>query len=143
MALVGLVRVSTNRQETQRQHDALDPICVRVFEDKRSGLGGDEFGLILYRVDEQEARRILDRLVAKVRGRRFGQHNVSSTISVGVVLATEANSDPDAVLAQADADRVKSDGGDAVAAAGNDPVLVDRRTGCTDRLPPALAIMCP
>lgn len=37
MALVGLVRVSTQRQETARQHDALDPICVRVFEEKVSG----------------------------------------------------------------------------------------------------------
>lgn len=37
MAYVGLVRVSTDKQETQRQHDALDPICVRVFEEKISG----------------------------------------------------------------------------------------------------------
>lgn len=37
MALVGLVRVSTANQETQRQHDALDPICVRVFEERVSG----------------------------------------------------------------------------------------------------------
>lgn len=37
MALVGLVRVSTDKQETQRQHDALDPICVKVFEEKVSG----------------------------------------------------------------------------------------------------------
>ncbi|MGV9679116.1 recombinase family protein [Nocardia sp. NPDC003482] len=37
MALVGLVRVSTSRQETQRQHDDLDPICVRVFEERISG----------------------------------------------------------------------------------------------------------
>lgn len=37
MALVGLVRVSKKDQETARQHDALDPICVRVFEEKLSG----------------------------------------------------------------------------------------------------------
>jgi len=37
MALVGLVRVSTQKQETARQHDALDPICVKVFEEKVSG----------------------------------------------------------------------------------------------------------
>ena len=37
MALVGLVRVSTSKQETARQHDALDPICERVFEEKISG----------------------------------------------------------------------------------------------------------
>lgn len=37
MALVGLVRVSTYKQETARQHDALDPICVQVFEEKVSG----------------------------------------------------------------------------------------------------------
>lgn len=37
MALIGLVRVSTSKQETARQHDALGPICVRVFEEKVSG----------------------------------------------------------------------------------------------------------
>jgi DNA invertase Pin-like site-specific DNA recombinase len=37
MALVGLVRVSTKAQETARQHDVLDAICVKVFEDKVSG----------------------------------------------------------------------------------------------------------
>lgn len=37
MTLVGLVRVSTDKQETQRQRDALDPICVKVFEEKVSG----------------------------------------------------------------------------------------------------------
>lgn len=37
MSLVGLVRVSTSEQETARQHDALDPICIRVFEEKVSG----------------------------------------------------------------------------------------------------------
>jgi hypothetical protein len=37
MALIGLVRVSTDKQNTQRQHDALDPICRKVFEEKISG----------------------------------------------------------------------------------------------------------
>jgi len=37
VALVGLVRVSTDKQETRRQHDALDPICIKVFEEKVSG----------------------------------------------------------------------------------------------------------
>ena len=37
MALVGLVRVSTKGQDTARQHDALNPICVKVFEEKVSG----------------------------------------------------------------------------------------------------------
>lgn len=37
MALIGLVRVSTSKQETRRQHDDLDPICVRVFEETISG----------------------------------------------------------------------------------------------------------
>ncbi|WP_240778065.1 recombinase family protein [Nonomuraea basaltis] len=37
MALIGLVRVSTDKQNTQRQHDALDPICWKVFEEKSSG----------------------------------------------------------------------------------------------------------
>lgn len=37
MALVGLVRVSTDKQNVDRQHDALDPICTRVFEEKISG----------------------------------------------------------------------------------------------------------
>ncbi|WP_145943528.1 recombinase family protein [Corynebacterium glyciniphilum] len=37
MALVGLVRVSTKGQDVARQHDALDPICIKVFEEKVSG----------------------------------------------------------------------------------------------------------
>ena len=37
MALIGLVRVSTDKQKTQRQHDALAPICLKVFEEKVSG----------------------------------------------------------------------------------------------------------
>ncbi|MFD7602775.1 recombinase family protein [Streptomyces mirabilis] len=38
MALVGLVRVSTDKQETARQHDALNEAgCVKVFEEKISG----------------------------------------------------------------------------------------------------------
>ena len=37
MALIGLVRVSTDKQKTRRQHDALDPICLKVFEEKVSG----------------------------------------------------------------------------------------------------------
>jgi DNA invertase Pin-like site-specific DNA recombinase len=36
VALIGLVRVSTDRQNTQRQHGALDPICGRMFEEKIS-----------------------------------------------------------------------------------------------------------
>lgn len=37
MALIGLVRVSTEKQNTRRQHDALDPICWKVFDEKASG----------------------------------------------------------------------------------------------------------
>lgn len=37
MALVGLVRVSTDKQNVDRQHDALDHICIKVFEEKVSG----------------------------------------------------------------------------------------------------------
>src|ERR1044072_7607706 len=37
MPQVGLVRVSTDKQNTERQHDALDPICLKVFEEKMSG----------------------------------------------------------------------------------------------------------
>ncbi|MEU6730093.1 recombinase family protein [Nonomuraea wenchangensis] len=37
MALIGLVRVSTDKQKTQRQHDALDPVCLKVIEEKASG----------------------------------------------------------------------------------------------------------
>ncbi|WP_104131247.1 recombinase family protein [Cryobacterium sp. M91] len=37
MTLIGLVRVSTDKQNTRRQHDALDPICWKVFEEKISG----------------------------------------------------------------------------------------------------------
>lgn len=34
---LGLVRVSTHGQDVKRQHNSLDPICVRVFEEKVSG----------------------------------------------------------------------------------------------------------
>lgn len=37
MAVFELVRVSTKVQDTACQHDALDPICVKVFEEKVSG----------------------------------------------------------------------------------------------------------
>ncbi len=37
VALIGLVRVSTDKQNAQRQHDALDPICLKMFEEKISG----------------------------------------------------------------------------------------------------------
>jgi DNA invertase Pin-like site-specific DNA recombinase len=37
VALIGLVRVSTDKQNTRRQHDALDPICLHVFEERASG----------------------------------------------------------------------------------------------------------
>lgn len=37
MALIGLVRVSTSKQETARQHDALNGLCVKVFEETVSG----------------------------------------------------------------------------------------------------------
>jgi|GEM_PF-5259903 len=37
MALIGLVRVSTDAQDTRRQHDVPDPIYWRVFEEKVSG----------------------------------------------------------------------------------------------------------
>ena len=37
MTLIGLIRVSTDKQNTRRQHDALDPICWKVFEEKISG----------------------------------------------------------------------------------------------------------
>ncbi|MFE4959197.1 recombinase family protein [Streptomyces sp. NPDC056653] len=37
LTLIGLVRVSTDKQKTQRQHDALAPICLKVFEEKISG----------------------------------------------------------------------------------------------------------
>lgn len=37
MTLVGLVHLSTRRQETARQHAVLDPICVTVFEEKANG----------------------------------------------------------------------------------------------------------
>jgi DNA invertase Pin-like site-specific DNA recombinase len=50
MALIGLVRVSTDKQSTQRQHDALGPICWKVYEERASGkLAADD------RPDLQEA----------------------------------------------------------------------------------------
>ena len=37
MALIGLIRVSTDKQKARRQHDDLDPICLKAFEEKISG----------------------------------------------------------------------------------------------------------
>jgi DNA invertase Pin-like site-specific DNA recombinase len=37
VALIGLVRVSTDKRKTRRQHDALGPICLKVFEERISG----------------------------------------------------------------------------------------------------------
>ncbi|MFB4315155.1 hypothetical protein [Actinomadura sp. 21ATH] len=38
-ALIGLVRVSTDKQNTQRQHGALGPFCLKVFSPPRSTEG--------------------------------------------------------------------------------------------------------
>lgn len=54
VAQVGLVRVSTQKQEVQRQHDALDPICVKVFEERASGK--------LKVADREDLQRALDYL---------------------------------------------------------------------------------
>jgi phosphate starvation-inducible protein PhoH len=43
MALIGLVRVSTDKQNTQRQRDALDPICLKVVEEILTGIEGIDF----------------------------------------------------------------------------------------------------
>jgi DNA invertase Pin-like site-specific DNA recombinase len=54
--LVVLVRVSTLQQATQRQLNARDPICLRVFEEKVSGK---------FKVDERPgmlAVQVVDRL---------------------------------------------------------------------------------
>ncbi|MEU3170358.1 recombinase family protein [Streptosporangium sp. NPDC006930] len=52
MALIGQVRVSTDKQNTQRQHDALDPICWKVFEEKISGkLATDDRPVLLAALD--------------------------------------------------------------------------------------------
>ncbi|MFG2248177.1 recombinase family protein [Spirillospora sp. NPDC048823] len=37
VALIGLVRVGTDKQKTQRQRSALDPICLKVFEEQANG----------------------------------------------------------------------------------------------------------
>lgn len=36
MALIGLVRVTEDARDVERQHEVLDPICARVFEEETS-----------------------------------------------------------------------------------------------------------
>lgn len=52
MTLVGLVRVNTKGQDTARQHGTLDPICVKVFDEKVSGKLAIADVLTQYRVTE-------------------------------------------------------------------------------------------
>jgi DNA invertase Pin-like site-specific DNA recombinase len=67
VALVGLVRVSTSKQETARQHDALDGLCVKVFEEKISGrLAVDARPTLAVAIDYLCAGDMLDRSVAVV-----------------------------------------------------------------------------
>ncbi|WP_326822725.1 hypothetical protein [Streptosporangium sp. NBC_01756] len=40
MALIGLVLAGTDKQNTQRQHDALDPICLPEAARRRGWAGG-------------------------------------------------------------------------------------------------------
>lgn len=87
MALPGLVRVSTAKRETQRQHNALDPICERVFEEKASGkLAVDE------RPDLKAARK---------RGHLGGRPRVIDHAKRAIVLSRRAKGQSVRVIARA------------------------------------------
>lgn len=95
MALVGLVRVSTDKQNVDRQHDALDPICVKVFEEKISGkLAVDERPGLSAALDYlregdmltvQEVDRLgRDTLTGLVTLAELFEHNISVKVLEGV-----------------------------------------------------------
>jgi diguanylate cyclase (GGDEF)-like protein len=74
--------------------------CLRT-TDTAARIGGDEFAVLLTRVDEEHVRRIAARILRSVsQPYRVGEHPVQVGASMGV--ATEAD-DIDALLCQADA----------------------------------------
>jgi len=86
VALIGMVRVSAAKRETQRQHDALDPICERVFKEKDGGK---------LAVDERPGLK-----AARNRGHVGGQPRVIDDAKRAIILSRRAKGDSIRVIAR-------------------------------------------
>lgn len=67
-------------------------------------IGGEEFAMLLPETDEQDALQLAERLRAAFEATSFavGGHAVTATVSVGVAISQQANSDLAALLKAAD-----------------------------------------
>ncbi|MDH3490656.1 MAG: EAL domain-containing protein [Gammaproteobacteria bacterium] len=72
--------------------------------DVLSRLGGDEFGVLLERCDEQHAIEVAESIRGSIEGYRFEWQGSFTTVrcSIGVVLVTNENADVAAVMSSAD-----------------------------------------
>ncbi|WP_330316263.1 recombinase family protein [Streptomyces platensis] len=92
------VRVSTDKQKTQHQHDALDAICLKVFEEKISGklAVDDRPGLTAALALAEDRRRDIVKKTkngldsARARGRVGGRRPVVDDDKRRVILARRA-----------------------------------------------------
>jgi diguanylate cyclase (GGDEF)-like protein len=89
-------------------------LCVRQ-EDTVARLGGDEFGILLADArDMADATRVAERInAALLQPARVGEHEVFTSVSIGVALSPAGYAHPDDVMRDADAAmyRAKAAGG--------------------------------
>jgi len=101
---------SVNDQFGHAAGDAVLSLVSRILRentktsDHLCRLGGEEFGILLPRCDEKPARSIAESHRNKIEKTvlRFGNHEISVTVSCGVALAISGTSQSD-LLARADA----------------------------------------
>ena len=101
---------SVNDQHGHAAGDAVLSLVSRILRentktsDHLCRLGGEEFGILLPRCEEKPARSIAESHRNKIEKTvlRFGNHDISVTVSCGVALAISGTSQSD-LLARADA----------------------------------------